>query len=158
MPRKSAGAGCDLLIKGDLVKIELIDGDIIQLPDDWGMAHDPFGVCMPKCTFVVCPYVFVRTVDAVPDEELRILADAYFGKGYPLFEAMVELPTGPWQRVGQAAQIYYARHGKIHGLFHHPYKDREDFPVMLDVNRKQTGYRIHMPDGCIVNAHGFVFP
>lgn len=171
---KRKGIGCagkcdldktPLLVRGDVVSVVLEDGRTVEFPETWGLVHDPTGQCVDKCEVLVCPYTIThkRCVGLPPS--IYDAALNYWGEGYELKAGTVVLPTGPWERVGRIVRVYYDRYGELASPYQHPFKDIEDTAVLYRQQRPQRygrrshrSYRISLPDGCVINAHGFVWP
>lgn len=142
------------LIRGDLVKLELEDGDIVDVPDDYGLVHDVDGKLLDRCELVICPYNLGGKLDVHLPKNIRNAAISYFGDEKKLVKGSVEIPTGPWQHVGNVVFIYYARHGKRKGLYQHPFET----PVPLFKERNSDSYKLKFPDYCVIDSRGFVWP
>jgi hypothetical protein len=141
-----------IVIKGSHVRFELADGSIVHPPASFGMIHDPDGETLSKCDVYVGPYKKGRK--EVP---LTRHARSYFGRSYVTRSANVDVPGGPWNPVGDVVQIFYRRPAttqtaKHRGNYFHKMKK----PVGL--SKCRSFYRLELPDGCIVNERGFVFP
>jgi len=143
-----------LLVRGDIVKLELDSGPLLDIPEDWGIIHDPTGEYTNPCDVYITKYT-VSAPRVIPLEPVvASIVKAYFGGLENLKEGSVDLPKGPWQRVGRVVQIYYARYGIQKGLYYHPFKADVDL-------YKQVGggaYLLRLPDGCVIDSHGFVWP
>lgn len=155
-----------LLVRGDVVSCELSDGRTVEFPESWGLVHDPVGECVDTCEIFVCPYsLSSRSRVEVPQDVHRVATD-YWGDGYKLKNGFVELPHGPWERVGRIVRVYYDRYGELASKYQHPFKQEvKDSAVLYKQRRAQRygskshkAYRISLPDSCVINAHGFVWP
>jgi hypothetical protein len=100
-------------------------------------------------------------------KEVHDAALEYWGEDYKLKQGFVELPKGPWDRVGRIVRVYYDRYGELASPYQHPFKQEvKDAAVLYKQQRSQRygpkgahkAYRISLPDGCVINAHGFVWP
>lgn len=150
-------SGHQLLVRGDFVKLELEDDRVLTCPDDWGLVHDPIGVVFDPCAVVICPYTVSRHSVDYENPTLGRVSHAYFGSGVQAREGTVEIPPGPWHRVGRIKQIFYQRYGDLEGRYYHPFS--ESAPgVELYEHASGGGYLLQLPDGCIVDSHGFVWP
>lgn len=138
-------------IKGRRVAFEMEGGRIHTLPPSYGMIHDPTGKFFPKCHVFFGPYQ--RTETPVSKTSLET---AYYGSNYPGKEARLELPRGPWRIVGNVVQIFYWRPGRHEGAYFHPFATQTQRPLQL----AQSGrfYRLSLPESCVVNERGFVWP
>lgn len=149
--------GAELLGRADVVKFDLSDGNFVEVPDPWVMAHDVVGKVIPTCDLRMIPYAHCMPFKGCVDSIVCRIAYAYFGRKNKLDEASIEIPRGPWHRLGRVDRIYYARQGKHKGLYHHPFK--QDAPPVTLYERDGGGaYRLKLPPGCIVDSHGFVWP
>jgi len=146
-----------LLVRGDLVKLELDDGRVIDVPDSWGLVHDLSGKILHRCDLFIAPYQTVNNKSASIPYKIKKAAKSYFGVGEgDLVTGSVAIPTGPWHHIGSVSIIYYQRWGskRKSGLFHHDF----DFPVELYQQIDKNAYRLALPDACIINERGFVWP
>jgi len=167
----ACNGGCDLeetplLVRGDIVSCEMSDGSTVEFPESWGLVHDPVGSCVDECEIFVCPYSVTGALRHDLPSEVHDAAVSYWGDGYRLKSGMVELPNGPWDRVGRIVRVYYDRYGELASKYQHPFKqDVKDAAILYKQRRPQRygrsghkAYRISLPDGCVINAHGFVWP
>jgi len=171
---KRTGIGCGgycdldevpLLVRGDVVSCVLDDGRTVEFPESWGLVHDVSGKCVDRCEILVCPYTLTNTKSVALPPDIHDAALGYWGEGYELKAGLVELPRGPWDRVGRIVRVYYDRYGELASPYQHPFKDVDDTAVLYRQRRGQKygrsthkAFRISLPDGCVVNAHGFVWP
>ncbi len=65
----------------------------------------------------------------------------------------VEIPEGPWRKLARVRLIRYKRRG-----FAKPFEHLYDPPVEVQYSERVLGYRLPLPDGCIVDDHGFRWP
>lgn len=153
-----------IIIKGSNVQFEMkrpegapsatdapkkISGKLVKLPTNYGIIHDPEGEHFDKCECFFGPHKSTtRTVEMTPK------AKAYMGPSYPATFAVVDVPQGPWNSVGEVAQIFYKRPGRYQGRYFHPFKTGYG-PSLFKSGRY---YRLALPGGCIVDDRGFVFP
>lgn len=167
----SCNGGCSLeetplLVRGDVVSCEMTDGSTVEFPESWGLVHDPVGSCVDECEIFVCPYTTTGVLRHTVPSEVMDAAQSYWGDEYRLQEGMVELPNGPWERVGRIVRIYYDRYGELASPYQHPFKENVKDAAVLYKQRSpqkygrssRKAYRISLPDGCVINAHGFVYP
>jgi hypothetical protein len=146
--RGPRGAG---MVKGRRVRFELEDHRIVTLPAGHAMVHDPKGIDFPRCHIYFGPLQKTQK-----GTDLRREGRAYFGSSYPARVARIEVPDGAWHPVGHVIQIFYERPGKHKGLYYHPFKTR--LPQKLVLSKNGSMYRLTLPQGCIVNDRGFVYP
>lgn len=154
-----------LLVRGDVVSVVLDDGRTVEFPETWGLAHDPSGNCIDKCEVLVTPYTITNKSSVRLPQDIYDAALDYWGEGYEMKSGIVELPRGPWDRVGRIVRVYYDRYGELASPYQHPFKDIAETVVLYRQRRPQRygrsshkSYRISLPDGCVINAHGFVWP
>lgn len=151
--------GNQFLVRGDLVKFDLDGGEHLDIPDSWGLIHDPKGVVLSPCDIRIGPYTVNGHKAQIDDPVLSRICVAYFGDGMPIYDGTVKIPDGQWDAVGRVTVIYYARYGKgqFSGLFRHPIN--MNAPVVnLYQLRRGNGFRLGFPQGCIIDSHGFVWP
>jgi len=143
-----------LLVKGDVRLLELDDGGRIALPPGWSQVHDPTGHKIPACTILVLQYTYPD--DGGPpltQSELRE-AEIYFGTAYIPTRVGVDIPSEPWIMVGHVRAISYARRGRHRGNKRHAFK----VPVPLHAQPSRSAFRISLPQGCVLDARGYVWP
>jgi len=138
-----------ILIKGKDVKCEMADGSVFHAPVSYGIIHDPEGKQLSKCVAYLGPY---RT----NKKPIEMTSDAkqYFGSDYDARSAVVNIPDGEWKPMGTVTQIFYKRPGKYEGKYFHLFN--KNTKVLL--SRCKNHFRLEMPNGCIVNWRGFVYP
>ena len=150
------GSGAQILIRGDLVKLEFPDGKIQDIPDAWGIQHDPMGVIMDPCDIRLGPYRSNGHEARLDDPRMRSVCVSYFGHVASENPGDVDVPRGPWTDIGRVAHVYYARYGTLKGLYRHPFKMQA--PEVLLQQNAHGQYRLSFPTGCIIDSHGFVWP
>lgn len=143
-----------LLVKGDAVKLDLEDGREIKIPKGWGFIHDPTGRYCNRCDIYIAQYRISNPAVTPIEPEIAPIARSYFGDLKDLNEGLVELPTGPWHRIGRVVQICYDRYGERQHPYYHPFKS----PVDLLRQADDGAYLLTLPDRCVVDSHGFVWP
>jgi hypothetical protein len=134
------------------------DSKILKLPPTHGIIHDPEGTSLPRCLVFFGPYKTTQT-----RVSLDRTARKYFGSSYPAVAASVDIDVhGNWVPLsGPVVQIWYLRRGHVgvkgphQGRFFHPFKS---VSPPLTLSRCGRYYCLELPDGCIVNDRGFVFP
>lgn len=143
-----------LLVKGDAVKLELEAGGPVEIPEDWGFIHDPTGEYCNRCDIYIAKYRISNPGVTHIEPKISSIARAYFGDLKDLSEGVVELPTGPWHSLGRVVKIYYNRYGERRGPYFHPFKS----PVDLYRQADGRALLLSLPDRCVVDSHGFVWP
>jgi hypothetical protein len=148
-----------LLIRGNVVSCDLADGRTVDFPESWGLVHDITGQCLDKCEIFICPYTARNPIRHRLPSEVHEAAVEYFGEGEMLLEGTVELPTGPWERVGVITRVYYSRYGELSSPYQHPFKKGAVLHKQKRAHAgRQKAYRISLPSDCVITAHGFVDP
>jgi len=158
----------EIFIRGDIVSIELTTGTTVELPEDWGLIHDPSGECTDMCEVFIAPYSHGRRLRNSEVSKVGKDARAYYGDTAELHDATVEIPVGPWDRVGDIRCINYDRYGELKGPYYHDTdvpKKRSDRAILFKqrgyrqlLGQRVKAYRISLPDGCKITEHGFVWP
>lgn len=144
-----------LLARGDVVSFDMDDDITIDLPKNFVMLHDPTGRIIDKCTLMCCPCAIdTRGPHTVPDGIHDYVLD-YFGSDADLYKGRVEIPKGPWQPLGVVHEIRYDRQGEYEDAFYHPFRGSG---VELFKQKRGRAYMLVLPDGCKVDARGFVWP
>lgn len=139
-----------ILIKGHTVILELANGLVMKLPRSFGIIHDPTGEALPRCDVFFGAY---RKTDKVGTPTRQ--STAYFGRRYQPKNTTIDIPRGPWKNIGEVVQILYVRTEKSQyaGKYYHPFK--KVHPV---VSKCKSYYKLALPNGCILDDRGFVFP
>ena len=151
--------GNQFLVRGDLVKFDLVGGAKQDIPDSWGLIHDPLGAVMSPCDIRIGPYRSNGKKAQIDDPVMARVARAYFGHGMDIYGGSVDIPDGKWQRVGRVEVVYYARYGqgRFNGLFRHQIKMQAPAVHLMKL-QGGNGFRLEFPQGCIIDSHGFVWP
>lgn len=142
-----------ILVKGNRVKFKTVEGKILSLPAHHGIVHDPDGQQLKKCDVYFTPY---RKLSRKPKGTTRAAA-RYFGANYNVRYVVVNVPRSGWKPVADVVMIYYVRtglpgSGGMRG-YHHPFQSK---PVRL--MKSGRCYKLDLPNSCIVDDRGFVFP
>ena len=161
-----------VLVRGDLASLDLDDGTKLRVPKKFGVVHDPTGITLNKCDIYLTKYtVSTKPVGAIPKGMAKFV-DAYLGRGTPRVRVAVEIPKGPWHRLGVVKTVHYVRRNQDDterdGLFYHhfdgsegpwsyTFTDKDPTTVLLE-SRCMHAFKLELPDGCIVNDRGFVWP
>lgn len=127
----------------------------IVLPADFVIAQDPTGNLLNRCDVYVLRWRTARTLRANAEHtELRKHARDYFGRNTPLQFGNVDIPETPWQRVAKVQFIRYRRAGELKGMYEHEYTPA----VWLYDSQRPLAWKLPLPEGCVITAHGFVKP
>lgn len=161
-----------VLVRGDLSALDLDDGTTLTVPKKFGLIHDPTGLVLNRCDIYITRYtISTKPVGAIP-QRIAKFVDAYLGKETPRVRVAVEIPKGPWHRLGVIRTVHYVRRNtedaKKDGLFYHDFdgsegplsytfSDRDPTTEILE-SRSMRAFKLELPDGCIVNERGFVWP
>lgn len=156
-----------LLVRGDIVYMELANGRKLNIEESWGLVHDVTGECADKCEIFICPYSIRGPAAGQVDSDVHEAATSYWGDDYRLKAGSVVIPDGPWDRVSRILRVYYSRYGNEGSPYQHPFEKDVSSAAILYKQRRASkcadgkmhkAYRISLPDSCVVNAHGFVWP
>jgi hypothetical protein len=139
-----------ILIKGYDVQIQLEGGGWLNPPVEYGIIHDPDGVQLPKCSVYIGPYKRSSIRASMTSD-----AKKYFGNSYVGVQAITTVPVNSdWKYLGNSIQIRYRRVGKYKHKYFHFFKGN----TVVQITKCDKYYRIQLPEGCIVNWRGFVYP
>lgn len=158
----------DIFVRGDIVSIVLTSGIEVVMPEEWGLIHDPSGNSIDRCEVFVTPYAEVTRSRARKSNEVGSDAKAYFGSDTRTVDVSIDIPSGPWKRVGYISCINYDRHGNLEGPYYHDTdvpKRPSERAILFEQTKSEVlcgvrcrPFRISLPDGCRINAHGFIWP
>lgn len=130
----------------------------VTFPRGFVLVHDTTGELLHRCDMYIVRKK--RGAKFAPDDvPQNVLNDAesYFvdqhEKALPILGGSVEIPQGPWVRLARVRLIRYRRAG-----FSKPFEHAYDPPVEVHYSRGTLGYRLPLPNGCIVDDHGFRWP
>jgi hypothetical protein len=143
------------IVKGDQVHLHKVgtkEGQLIALPDKYFMVHDPLGEEERTCDVFVHPPVKGTYAEEGLDSGLVRQAKDYYGRGHRPRYARLDLSGRRWNRLYSVDRIEYRRPGEYADAYFHPY----EVPVTLF--RSGRVYRLALPDGCVLDSHGFVKP
>jgi hypothetical protein len=132
----------------------------IVCPKEFVVVHDVSGKQRRSCDFYICRQTSLPSGNSAgrhAAQEAVVAAKKWFGADEPTRGRGVELPDPPWQRGPQIDEIWYRRHAVegLSGRYEHPYKP--SVPLYVS-SQARDGWRIALPDGCIVDHRGFVYP
>lgn len=138
-----------LIIKGNSVVFVMKDGQRLRCPPSYGIIHDPDGEHFSRCEVFIGP---IKKTQRRPTKSTN-KANRYFGTRYVQKVALVDVPKGPWNPVGECVEILYKRPGQYANKYFHIFKKRSPM-----VSKCKRYYRLNLKDGCIIDDRGFVFP
>lgn len=127
----------------------------IKLPKAYVLVHDTVGALLSKCDLYVVRWKTKGSQE--PSKDVLQDAHDYFldsnDQPLPLSYGSVEIPEGPWSRVARVALIRYRRPG-----FAKPFE--HDYNPAVDVYdcMRPLAWRLPLPQGCVVDKHGFRWP
>src|SRR5262245_41136563 len=83
-----------------------------KLPPDYVMVNDAAGRLLSKCDIYVVKWRNAgrRETSEIHRSDLSAARD-YFGSGAQIRSGFIEVPRGPWRRVGRVRLIRYMRYG-----------------------------------------------
>lgn len=130
----------------------------IKIPRNYVLVHDTTGTILDRCDMYVVRWrkTSVRNASNMRtdmNEEALRNAQQYFGADDLRFGS-VDIPKGPWHRVARIKHIRYRRVGVHSASYDHEY----EVPVDLLYCKKPLAWRLPLPNGCIVDERGFVWP
>lgn len=162
--------GCGpLLLRGDRVSFVSVEQekrtgahplDDKRMPSDlvvppgFVLASDPSGEIFDRCNFYVVRFRKGQKLVSHGGTEATTFAREYYGEGARLVYGAVDIPKGRWHRVAKVKYIRYRRMGKYAGSYEHTY----EIPVDLEYSSQPLAFRIPLPEGCVVDERGFVWP
>ena len=135
---------------GDQVEFRWAGEDeFFVAPPEYYVVWDPDGEFVRACNLYVIPAK--ASGEDWRGESER--AKAYLADD-DLEHYEIELPKGKWREIGTIDLIRYRRSIEL-GSFQHPYK----VPVPLfESTGKTPSWRVYLPDGCVIDDRGFVWP
>jgi hypothetical protein len=147
--------GTTIVIMGDEVAFGVHGSDEeVVCPDEFVIVHDVSGKILRACDFYVLRNRGVIRGDSGVSEVAYQTARRWYGDRLSLEKYRVDLPDSGWQRVGKIDAIRYRRLGVLGEAYQHPY----DPPIVLYRSLGERGWKCALPDGCIVDERGFVYP
>lgn len=149
---------------------KVVDGDVhwdpempdsdIELPADYVLVHDTSGHLLTKCDLYIVSWSGVNSGRIhTEDIDEKLLADAkeYFvspnGNALSIGHGSVEIPAGSWKRECLVKYVRYRRPG-----FPKPFEHDYDPAVELMYCKRPLMWRLPLPNGCVVDSRGFVWP
>jgi hypothetical protein len=141
---------------GDVIWTPDMPESDVPLPAGHVLVHDPSGALLDKCDLYVVRWRGGRSVPAM-NETLEVAAGKYLigpdGRELSKRGGSVEIPDGRWRHAARAKFIRYRRPG-FPKLFEHDY----DPPVEVRDSASTLAWRLPLPSGCLIDAHGFGWP
>jgi hypothetical protein len=126
----------------------------IVLPAKYVLVHDATGIILTPCDLYAVKWHrsgAKRALEIAP-EDLTAAHD-YFGDDAALRSGSIDIPDGPWKRLARVKFIRYRRYG-FSNHFEHEYAPAVD----LLYSKRPLAWKLALPEGCVVDARGFVVP
>lgn len=129
----------------------------ILLPEKNVVVHDISGEQRRSCDFYICEQITGRASGRAPTDAAVAAAKRWSGNVGKVSLQKVALPDPPWQFAAQIDAIWYRRDAVegLGGRYAHPYSPSV---ALYRSQRQPGGWRIALPDGCIVDERGYVSP
>lgn len=129
----------------------------LLLPEKNVVVHDISGEQRRSCDFYICEQMAGRGSDRAATDAAIDAAKRWSGNVGKVTLQKVALPDPPWQFAAQIDAIWYRRDAVegLGGRYAHPYSP--SVPLYRS-QRQPGGWRIALPDGCIVDERGYVSP
>jgi len=133
---------------------EMPASDVV-LPGGYVVVHDTTGNLLSKCDLYIVKWYSLQgvSVSDLPHRELSA-ARKYYGAKTPIKVGSVDVPDGSWSEVGDVQFIRYFRAGHAQDTYEHMF----DPPVKVYDCDSPLAWRLPLPEGCIVDDRGFVWP
>jgi DNA-binding NarL/FixJ family response regulator len=161
-----------LICMGRDIVLELGKDDFIELPERWGMLHDPSGNFWPSCSLLFAP--FRQGTEEDDSDEGR----GYFGNKTDVWRGHIKVPPHDlqhgWHEVGIVQQVFYERAGKHAGRYKHKFNDPRGWMWLVALFKSHAAktppvlfecydcnvvlLRLELPDGCVVDDRGIALP
>lgn len=149
---------------------KVVDGDVhwdpempdsdVKLTPNFVLVHDTSGHLLTKCDLYVVRWrgansgrINESEIDAQLLEDAREYFVSVNGKELPIDHGSVEIPAGKWKRECLVKYIRYRRPG-----FPKPFEHDYDPAVELMYCARPLMWRLPLPNGCVVDSRGFVWP
>ncbi len=165
-------------VHGHISALDLDEGVTVRVPKHFGVIRDPIGNHLNRCDVYVCAYeISGKPIGTIP-KRMADFIGSYWSPETKLVRITVDMPRGPWHRVGVVRTIHYVRFNKddpdqdedskragpfwhdfdgSEGPWHYTFTDR-DPTVVLYESGTQHCLKLDLPDGCIINERGLVWP
>lgn len=127
----------------------------VKLPRGHVVVHDTTGNLLSQCDLYIVKWHSKTGISSseLPHDELRV-AREYYGDNVPIKCGSVDIPQGPWRKVGKVKFIRYFRAGQQQDTYEHEYEPA----VLLCDSSRPLAWRLALPIGCVVDDRGFVWP
>lgn len=143
-----------MLLRGRQVELVTTKDEVLlDRPDDFWILTDRHGEMFPPCHVLLCRCEIASgAVSKLCDPDDLAEARSYYDRRRfrawrPVFS------MGPWRLVALVSEIRYLRDRPP--PFRHPFES----PVRCYVSTVEPiTYKLTLPEGCILNNHGFVEP
>lgn len=148
---QARAVGCGPLVCPPKLNESAMPSDI-RLPRDFVLVHDESGEVFPRCELWILRWRNSNGHASEVQGPAEATARAYFGRNNWRVGA-VEIPQGPWEPLTKIRLVRYRRPGYDNGFEHLFQQD-----VMLYYSPRPLAWKLSLPNGCVVNSHGFVRP
>ena len=136
-----------IIVKGGLVEF-VMDSRPLVLPKSYVMVHDTDGASLDKTSLFFGPAELTdEAITEVPPE-----AKWYFGDSYQARVAILDIPDGQWDLVGQVTEITYFRPGKLESDWRHEFYEKQP------LYKQEHWYWLRLPENAIIDHRGIVRP
>jgi hypothetical protein len=128
----------------------------VKLPRGYVVVHDTTGALLSKCDLYIVKWYSNSgaTPSELPHDELKAARD-YFGPDTPIKCGSVDIPPDKaWRKLGRVRFIRYFRAGHQQDDYEHEFDPAVD---LFDMKRP-LAWRMPLPNGCVVDDRGFVWP
>jgi hypothetical protein len=128
----------------------------VVIPAEFVLVQDTSGELLRRCDFYIVRAKKGGGMVASPQSRI-VLHDAqeYFGNGSRMPSGNVDIPNGPWHRLGKVQFIRYRRWGHAKAFYEHEYSPTV---VLEQTARGAHAWRLPLPGGCQVDSRGFGWP
>lgn len=143
-----------LTVLGGQVDLYMDDGSTLVIPRAYGMAYDPSGAALEKCSLWFVPTEVTQEAIRNTTPEQR----KWFGSDYEGRRAFVDVPSDGWELVGRVAEIVYFRPGHHENDWRHPFQPAQPLEMSTRTETGDAAYVLRLPEGCVIDWRGIVSP
>lgn len=159
-------------VVGTGVRLHMVSGGMVR--PRGSMIYDPSGRDWPKCSLLIASRG--KEVRKATPDEYEGAPKHFLGKNHVIQAARIDYPSktvSDWEKIGLVKRVDYIRGGtKAPGGFRHSiHKPRGVYRLLHGVlnfvsggkkpavlRKRERFYRLDLPDGCIVDDRGIVYP